>query len=196
MKKFGIFLLNLLILCGCANSVQKGKYDDYERIHFIEALANRKVFNTDIYAVVDITEETVMVGPGEENALVYSIGPDEWIVLDKIESGGSGSANIHNDPKYTYFYYDKDKGENKLYTVRAFGSDLREYTLKGEKFEKKELNFDTSSIVEDSSTFYLECHTIEKIENNFIYYYANIHNTSERVFIKCSLENYVCELEK
>ncbi len=196
MKKIIICILVLILFCGCTNNKQKGKYDDYERIHFVEAQVNRKVFNNDVYAVVDITEETVMVGPGEENALVYQIGPDEWIVLDKIESGGSGFSNIYNDPKYTYFYYDKEKDENKLYTVRAFGLDLREYTLKKEKFEKKDLKFDTSSIVESSPTSYLELYEMEKVEDNFIYYHASIHNTSKRVFMKCSLENYVCELEK
>jgi len=196
MKKIVIIIFLFVILCGCESKETKGKYDTYERVDFVGANANRRVFNTDVYAVVDITEETVMVGPGEENALVYQIGPNEWILLDKIESGGMGSSSIHNDSSYTYFYYDKEKKENKLFILRSFGTALLEYTLKEEKFEKKELKFDTSSIVEKSSDDFLEMLKIEKVEDSAIYYQASTHNTREDFFVKCSLENYVCELEK
>ena len=61
-------------------------------------------------------------------------------------------------------------------------------------YEKRLLKFNTSKI-SDNSLEYVMLTSIKKVEHDYIYFYATIHNTNSiDIPVKCSLSTLECEL--
>ncbi len=190
MKKIIFSLICILLLCGCSVD-EKDEFENYKHYQLkssdIVSYSFNLGYNNNVtYALADISE-----GEGFTTGLFYQIGDNGYILLDEIES--CGDENAHEDVAHNYFVNDK------LYIVRCLGALIFEYTLNGKDIQKKELKFDESLIIneleEDGHPHYLETHRIEKVDANYIYFNANIHNGSS-VNVKCSLKEYKCELNK
>lgn len=173
-------------MCGCTSTKnEENKYEDFEHYDLIGIEKNQyqfKSFNTYTVARIGYSEINV-------DGLFYRVGKDDYILLDEIVSCQDDST-INRE--YTFFYTD-DNGIEKLYTSRCSGKNLFEFTLNGEKFEKKSLDFDTSKIVSDSSEE-IRIDSIVNVEKENIYYNTHIlkkYNSS--IIAKCSLITYECE---
>lgn len=181
MKKIVMLLILLLTLSGC-NNKNENKYDDFEHHDLSEKDIISYIYIDDDglqdkYAVADITpksHEIFVYG------LFYQISSDDFILLTKIES------SIQKE--YATKFY-----ENKLYVLDQSGDTYNiEYTFDKEKITKKELNF----------KFYKDFvpYSINDIKENSIYYSAHTNDDSTgysiSIKIKCSLDNYKCELSE
>lgn len=193
-----IKLLFVLVVCIflCSSCVgQKSDFDKFEHFDLKNKDINSYSFYCDdsieTYAIADITFERQ--DEGGINGLFYKIDNNDYILLDEIESCGS-QDDLYNNERYTYFYRDDSNNQNKIFVNRCLGSLLLEYTLEGENFEKVELKFDTSEI-SSNPLEHVMIDYIEKVENQNIYYNANINNTDNHdITIMCSLSTYKCEL--
>ena len=112
-------------------------------------------------------------------------------MLDKINTCNEKEINVEN----TYFYYDSNRQNSRLYLQRCIGNKNIEYVLDKEKIIKKELLFDKkiADLKETSIVF----NKIKKVEDNYIYYVGyNVDSVErEELSIKCSLIDYLCTLE-
>lgn len=178
-KRIVVCILCLFLVCGCEiNDNKQEDYSNYEHYN----LSNKKInFHTDengnYYAIADITEEEQ--DEGGVNGIFYKINNKDYILLDKIEC--CGYANSYNDDSYTLFYKDK------LYIMRCSGLAFYEYVFSGEEFVKVDL------LSKINSDFALS--SIEKVDDDFIYLKGrNDYSNSEYKSIKCSLDNYNCEV--
>lgn len=139
--------------------------------------------------VVTIFEES-----GYEDITVgffFKISQDDYVLLDKINTCNEKEINVEN----TYFYYDSNRQNSRLYLQRCMGNKNIEYILDKEKIIKKELLFDKkiADLKETSIVF----NKIKKVEDNYIYYVGyNVDSVErEELSIKCSLIDYLCTLE-
>ena len=123
--------------------------------------------------------------------LFFKISQNDYVLLDKINSCNEKEIDVEN----TYFYYDSNQQNNKLYLQRCIGNKNIEYVLDKEKIIKKELLFDKkiADLKETSIVF----NKIKKVEDNYIYYVGyNVDSVErEELSIKCSLIDYSCTLE-
>lgn len=115
--------------------------------------------------------------------MYYQVSDDDYILLEKIEV-------INDKDKVIKFW------EDKLYVISIGPQEgIFEYQLKYENISKKEFNFETPKTSNFPNGLFID--TIEKLDANYIYFsiftgsYENGHKS-----IKCSLNNYVCELDK
>ncbi len=196
MKKINLLLFSIIsiLLCiGCTKNKTENKFDDFEHFDLKEKSINSYTFEynneKDTYAVADIT-----ISEYAMNGLFYQTAPNDYILLDDIDSCGDVSDATYKNDRYTYFYQDEVNHENKLFIDRCVGLLLIEYTLNNENFEKRLLKFNTSKI-SDNSLEYVMLTSIKKVEHDYIYFYATIHNTNSiDIPVKCSLSTLECEL--
>lgn len=181
--KKNIFLICIFViticLTGCVTT--KESFSDFEH----SDLSNNDISNNYYYVddnnykqeyiITDITSN------GSEeilNGLFYKVGENDYILLDKFSSCNSVSA--YKSKNQNYFY------NNKLYVNRCSGGVVLEYTLDGADTAKKDLlsEFDTT----------LMLNSIEKVDENYIYYKGSNSYSGPTQVIKCSHKNYNCEL--
>ena len=196
MKKRNIIIITILgiciilfTLCLFLFDVSDDKYKNYEHFN-IEKYDNIKyTFENDnmlqTYAIAHLNN-----GEDERDALFYKLSDNDYIFITEV---GSGDAEL--DFESNYFYKDTETNKNKLYVHRATWPSIIEYTLNEEKIEEKSLNFDLSKISKNSKIE--DINKIEKIEDNYIYFEANILENNNDVSIniidvKCSLKDYIC----
>ena len=182
MKKYiAILLLMILCVCGCEyNNIYEG-FEHYDLNYVPKKLHIDE--NGNFYAVTDITKEQ---DEGGVNGVFYKINEHDYILLDKI--GCCGYTEAYKEDSYTFFY------KNKLYLIRCTGN-LLEYTLNEEKYEKRELEFDTQAI-SSKPLEYVQLNSITKVSDNKIYYKGSIHNTYRtNLDIVCSLDTMKCTLD-
>lgn len=195
MKKALVLLIGIIVLLGCS----KDKYADFDhyKFHDVEAVMHSVIHNyyggVDTYALANRGEEVVVSG------LFYMIDENEYILLEEISYQPNEPINFE-DTKHFYFY------EDKLYQLYYHGVPVvKVYSLDKEKTTSEEVRFTTpykalkddvpnkESIAnqEDEPEF----DSIEKIEDNYIYFEGQYHYDREFEFVmKCSLEDYECEI--
>lgn len=182
MRKTIIILLMCLVLCGCRKHIdEEDKYTEYERYSKEEINENddsiRYIFKNDknqnMYVVANITLKN-----SERNlyGLFYKINEDEYILLKAFDSNNS----------IFYFYQDFNNNLNKLYAI--LNDKFLELELDKEKIKTKELNFDMSSIFQDTSIY-----GIKDVTPEFVYFLAD--RSYSTITVKCSLDSLICELE-
>ncbi len=196
MKKRNIIIITILgiciilfTLCLFLFDVSDDKYKNYEHFN-IEKYDNIKyTFENDnmlqTYAIAHLNN-----GEDERDALFYKLSDNDYIFITEV---GSGDAEL--DFESNYFYKDTETNKNKLYVHRTTWPSIIEYTLNEEKIEEKSLNFDLSKISKNSKIE--DINKIEKVEDNYIYFEANILENNSEVSIniidvKCSLKDYIC----
>lgn len=191
MKKIFLIIL-LLIVCGCKYTTQYSQYEHYnlnENDGYLFNYTFHDEYGIPSTYVVTILEERdyedITVG------LFFKISQNDYVLLDKINSCNEKEIDVEN----TYFYYDSNQQNNKLYLQRCIGNKNIEYVLDKEKIIKKELLFDKkiADLKETSIVF----NKIKKVEDNYIYYVGyNVDSVErEELSIKCSLIDYLCTLE-
>lgn len=188
MKKL-LLVVVVMFLCGCGSDVNNdyASYKLYElkSSDIVSYTYNMGYNNNVTYALADISE-----GEGFTTGLFYQVDENDYILLEEIES--CGDENAHESSLYNVFNNDK------LYTVRCLGASINEYTLNGTEVQKKELKFDESKVLEtlekDESPHYLESHKIDRVDVDYIYFEAVIHNGPSNVKVKCSFKDNKCEL--
>lgn len=168
MKKLLILFSLILILCGCANDEIEDEYANfthYKSDDFVNMVYNQGY----IIAYLPPASET-----GSTTLLLYQVGKDDYIYIDKISE-----FEIPNDNNHIQFY------KNKLYIIGDRGSLVKEYVLDGINTKKGEyLHFDMSKLGGNSIIW-----SIKNIKDNYIYL-----DVSDYGNIKCSLESRICEL--
>ena len=177
MKKLSIILIIILLFSGCNNKYDNFEYYDltnYKKLTF-KYVEN---FEENIYVLADITPKNYEM---KLYGLFYKISDNDYILLDKIENGSLSEQE-------NYFI------NNKLYVNACNSSCHFEYTLLKDKTTKKELNFDYSSVGKQIRMYYPT-----KVEDNYIYYYSVMYDSTinldywgKEYILKCSLENYKC----
>lgn len=184
MKK--VILLSLFLLClgGCGGKKLYADYEHYDlkgkEVQYYECLDDEHIKRT--YAVADITPENY---ESKLRGLFYQVGEDDYILLDKID----------------LYYYDEGHSrsynamyDNKLYVLGEPESediygDVIVYTLNREDFTIKEIDFDFSSLPDKVDLAYRK---IKNVDNSYIYFYSAFMNDDD--YVKCSLEDYKCEI--
>ena len=178
MKKILMMVLIILLLfSGCSNENKEFEHYDltnYEKLTY-KVVGN---FEENIYAIADITPENYEM---KIYGLFYKISDNDYILLDKIENG-----SLNEEENYLI--------NNKLYVNSHNASHHYEYTLLKDKTTKKELNFDYSSVGKQIRMYYPT-----KVEDNYIYYYSVMYDSTidleywgKKYILKCSLEDYKC----
>ena len=179
-------IITILLTLYSSLSIEN-KYSGYEHYGLTEKNAYIYTFHHDdgkrTYAISDITPEeyeTYLEG------IFYEVNEDDYILIEKFDTPNrtikEGSISTYH---YSNYFYTNNNLEDKLITLRSTNY-VMEYTLKEEKIEKKEINFDYSQI---NSIPFLK--RIEKIEDEYIYFMAQNKN-NEELNIKCSLKDYIC----
>lgn len=171
-KKLLLILFIFGGLCGCTNNNIEDKYSNF--VHYSSSDFEKTFYNHG-YVVATLSE-----WEAASHLLLYQISQDDYILLDKIDSCRDV---ISIDSSNTYFYKDK------LYLLRCGSGAVIEYLLEEEKTKPGKLvNYDTSKISKEK----IFISSIEKIENNYIYYTGS---TGKSFTFKCSLDTNICELD-
>ena len=177
MKKILTILIIILLFNGCSKKYEKFEHYDltnYEKLTF-KYVEN---FEENIYVLADITPKNYEM---KIYGLFYKISDNDYILLDKIENGSLSEQE-------NYFI------NNKLYVNAHYSAHHYEYTLLKDKTIKRELNFDYSSVGKQIMMYY-----VTKVEDNYIYYYSIMYDSTidpeywgKKYILKCSLEDYKC----
>ena len=184
MKKI-IIVISMFLRCGCSLI-----NDEYEKFEHYDLTSNKmrihEYYNKE-------GKENYAIGVLEDNSeidnlgLFYKIDYDDYILLDKFIGY---SEDIDSQDYYYYFY------ENKLYICGNFKIGM--YSLNKEKFDKKELTFDTKSILSNIKNLkenqIVIFEKIVKVDSEYIYFNSRINNLDNSDFVaKCALSDYKCE---
>lgn len=166
-----------LLLSGC------NKKDVYEGLEHYDLSTNtsdiRYIYTTDEKNNKPDTYAYAILDPSQANptcGLLYQTEQDDYVLLG--ENDCYDTSGTHQD-------------EDKLY-IAGFGVTL--YKLNKEKTEKEEINLDLTHINKYIDVLY---YTL-KLDDDFIYFKATSHEKEEwgkELNLKCSLENYTCELD-
>lgn len=183
MKKLFIIILVLVtvLVGGCSKRDELDEYEHYDLkdkdtsayYSYIDE-ENNQIYE---YIVADISIENAVTDM--IHGLFFEVGRDDYILLDKIEVC-NGDRESYKYQSYTRFY------DNKLYINRCSGAVALEYTLDGRKITK----VDMASKLEKP----LLLSSIKEIDENYIFYSAKKHYTSEYQTLRCSREDYKCEI--
>ena len=183
MKKFIFMCTMILFLTGCSEEELYADYEHYDlkgkEVQYYECLDDERVKRT--YAVADITPEEY---ESKLRGLFYQVDENDYILLDKIDLHYYDEGNSRT---YNAMY------DNKLYVLGEPESediygDVIVYTLNREEFTIKELDFDFSSLPDSIDLSFLR---IKNVDSNYIYFYNSY--MIDDTYVKCSLENYICE---
>ncbi len=172
-----IILSLIFCICGCEKKDPYANFEHYDltkydtTVRYIFAGESRIAQE---YIVTDITPEN---SEAAFNGLFYKISDDDYILLDKIDSC---YPTEYKKDSSNYFYLDK------LYIIRCYGGTVSEYTLSGVETKKTDLisKFDTN----------LMLYSIHNIDKDYIYFGAKKGFDGPQQSIKCSKDNYKCEL--
>lgn len=164
--------MTFIFLSSCVN--KENKYDNTEHFN-LENFDD--FFIASPYAIVKengVEEDT--------HYLLYQVSKDNYVKIEKISSCSHGDKIEKSN---SYFY------NNHLYTLRCPIHHAEEFVLDETNVQRKDMHLDTS-LIDDKELFLDE---ILNVDKNYIYYKATLNNRKE-IDIKCSLNDYKCELYK
>lgn len=173
MKSIKILLLIVyfIILCSCSNE-NYSKFEHYSNsdISDKETITHSFIsedYQNINYIISDITKENSDI---KEYGLLFKISKDDYILLDKIQTilPINSAFKFYNNRLYTISYYEN--------------AGLYEYTLNHSEYNKKKLDFTNTGTVT----------TIEKIDEENIYYLSSTDNIGNYKTIKCSFSKMNC----
>lgn len=177
MKKLFLFILTIILFCGCEfNNKEKNDYKHYtindenieEYVEMIQYTNDDGIIDTYLIAIINEDSES-----GGDEVLLYKVKDKDYIYLYKIYDGSEFKTILK---------------DNKLYIINILCMKI--YTLDQYNTKEKEIIFSTPN-----DGFIYNPKGLLNVNNDYVYYPANVYK--DNIFVKettiqCSLIDYKC----
>ena len=193
------YFIAILIVSGCNSNIEEeDKYANFEHYdlrnysHTIytyirNSNGNQNDLDVEHYAI-SVLSPIGQEMEGYMNGLLYEVGGNDYILLYSF----LGEKEARSNDIIMY--------KDKIYTSNL-SALIIEYTLDKENTKRKELIFDVSNIL-DAEILNYSIDRIVDVDDENIYLNSRISGYNGDILVadlrdvslKCSLENYVCEL--